>query len=126
MFISTLLGAKRVMKAYAIIALAPPEIKKELDDVTIIYRGIVSLDGVQGDMLLRKKNNKTYNVVWKQDYGEMREIESHDIPSLVKLFDSLMQDMVVRESSKTLAKYYIINQKIEFKSTSFKKAEPVK
>ncbi|MGC8923986.1 MAG: hypothetical protein ACP5H8_02230 [Candidatus Micrarchaeia archaeon] len=125
MFLSTLLGTKRIMAMYSILATAPPEIKREIDDTTIVYRGIVSSDGTEGDLLLRLKGNRVYNVVWKEDYGEVREIERGLLNSLIKLYDSFIQDVVVHEKKNVIDSLHIINQKIELKETKFKKVKPL-
>ncbi|MEM0437943.1 MAG: hypothetical protein QXU54_01440 [Candidatus Micrarchaeia archaeon] len=124
MFISTIYGPKRIATVQAMLAKVPQEIKGELEGTTIIYRGLVSLNGEEGDLLLRKGTHKLYNVVWKQDYGESRELDVNELNLLVKQFDSIMQNVVVRESNKTLEKMYIINTRVELKEREFKKVAP--
>ncbi len=125
MFLSKLVGVKRAMKMHSILNILPREIRDELKNIRIVYRGIVSVDGKEGDLLVRMKNNKLYNVVWQEDYGEVREIDRAYLKSMTKFYDSFIQDLVIHERNKTLSKLYIINQKIMLRSTSFKKVNPI-
>ncbi|MCX8206067.1 MAG: hypothetical protein N3H30_02450, partial [Candidatus Micrarchaeota archaeon] len=84
MFISTIYGPKRTATVQAMLGKIPQEIQKELEGVTIIYRGFVSINGEEGDLLLRRGSTKIYNVVWKQDYGESRELDAHELNLLIK------------------------------------------
>ncbi|MCX8199913.1 MAG: hypothetical protein N3G76_00405 [Candidatus Micrarchaeota archaeon] len=123
MFISTLVGSKKLAKVHSIIGSMPKQVRDELDDVVIIYRGIVSTSGSYGDLLVRKKGHRICNIVWNEGYGEVREMDPLMLDKLVKFYDMFVQEMLVREPRKMLDKVDIINQKIDISpATAFKKA----
>ncbi|MEM3364455.1 MAG: hypothetical protein QXS93_03025 [Candidatus Micrarchaeia archaeon] len=121
MFISTLIGSKRIAKVHSIIGNIPKQIRDELEDAVIIYRGIVSTSGAMGDLLVRKKGHRICNIVWKEGYGEVREMEPDMLDDLIKFYDKFFQEMLVHQPKKTLDKLDIINQKIDLTPTSFSK-----
>jgi len=119
------LGPKRAVKMNEIISRTPKQIREELDDVEIVYRGVVRTDGKEGDLLVRKKPHTIYNVVWKSGYGEVREMDSTMLKELIKFYDVFIQDILVHESKKTLDQLDIINQQVDLKpATAFKKVSP--
>lgn len=125
MFISTFIGPKRAVKMNEIISHIPRQVRDELENVVIVYRGIVSNDGREGDLLVRKKGHRIYNIVWKEDYGEVREMDTAMLSKLIKFYDTFIQDMLVHEPKKTLDRINIINQKIDLKPASaFRKVNP--
>jgi len=125
MFLSTLLPPQRVSKMRNIIGMAPKEIKSEIDEIEIVYRGMVSMDGKEGDLLVRLTGNKVYNIVWKEDYGEMREMDRGMLKQLLKSYDTFIQEMVVRESNRLFKKMYVVNQKVVLRTTPFKGVSPI-
>jgi hypothetical protein len=125
MFISTILGPKRAVKMHELIAKIPKQVRDELEDVVIVYRGVMSADAKEGDLLVRKKEHKVFNIVWKSDYGELREMDSSMLDKLTKFYDVFIQDIIVHENKKTLDQLNIINQKVDLKPASgFKKVNP--
>jgi hypothetical protein len=120
MFISKFTGTKKISELYSILSFIPKSISDELEDLTIVYRGIVQLRGRKGDLLVRVEGDKILNVVWNNQVGEVRQIDRGLLNKYVDSYDEMFKDIVVKESSRTTNKMFVINQKVVLPKGKFK------
>jgi hypothetical protein len=118
MFISKYTGDKKISELERILEFIPRPIFDEIDDLTIVYRGIVQMRGRKGDLLIRVEGDKILNVVWDKNKGEIRQLDRGLLNKYIDSYDELFKDLVVKESSRTLNKMFVINQKVSLVSSS--------
>jgi len=125
MFISKFTGDKKISELFSILSFIPNPVKDELGELSIVYRGIVQLRGRKGDLLVRIEGDKILNVVWDHNNGEIREIDRGLLNKYIDSYDELFKDIVVKESSRTTNKMYVINQKVTIPKNKFKDKNPL-
>jgi hypothetical protein len=125
MFISKFTGAKKISELYSILSFIPKPIYDELEELTIVYRGIVQLRGRKGDLLVRVEGDKILNVVWNNQEGEIRELDRGLLNKYIESYDEMFKDLVIKESSRTVNRMFVINQKVVLPKTKFKDESPL-
>lgn len=125
MFISKFTGDKKIFELFSILSFIPKAVKEELDELNIVYRGIVQMRGRKGDLLVRVEGDKILNIVWDRNQGEIREIDRGLLNKYLDSYDELFKEIVIKESSRTTNKMYVINQKVTIPKNKFKDKNPL-
>lgn len=120
MFISKYTGTKKISELYSILSFIPKSIMENVEEFTIVYRGLVQQRGKKGDLLVRVEGDKVLNIVWNDQMGEIREIDRGLLNKYMGSYDEMFKDLVVKESARTVDKMYVINQKVILKKSKFK------
>lgn len=120
MFISKFTGTKKISELYSILSFVPKSIMDNVDDFVIVYRGLVQQRGRKGDLLVRVEGDKVLNIVWNEQMGEIRELDRGLLNKYMSSYDEMFKDLIVKESTKTVDKMYVINQKVILKKSKFK------
>lgn len=120
MFISKYTGTKKISELYSILSYVPKSIMENVEEFTIVYRGLVQQRGKKGDLLVRVEGDKVLNIVWNDQMGEIREIDRGLLNKYMGSYDEMFKDLVVKESARTVDKMYVINQKVVLKKSKFK------
>lgn len=123
MFISKYTGTKKISELYSILAFVPKPISDELKNLTIVYRGLVQHRGRKGDLLVRVEGDKIYNIVWDMKKGEVRELDRGLLNKYMSSYDEMFKNLVIKESSRTVNKMYVINQKVILPKGKFKEKD---
>jgi hypothetical protein len=123
MFISKFTGTKKISELYSVLAFIPKSISDEIEDLAIVYRGVVQMRGRKGDLLVRVEGDKILNVVWDNQKGEIRSLDRGLLNKYIDSYDDMFKDLIVKESSRTLNKMFIINQKVVLSKTKFKETD---
>ncbi len=121
MFLSRLPPNKRAPKIWGLFDKVPGEIREVLKSAKILYRGVVSNDGSFGDVLIRTPDNRLLNVVWDEDYGEVRELDRSFIRKLITAYDSTVQQYSIHHPQGSLDDLFILNDRMTFKTSKVKK-----
>jgi len=120
MFISKFTGTKKISELYSVLSFVPKSLMDQVGELTIVYRGLVQLRGRKGDLLVRVEGDKLLNIVWTDQVGEIRELDRGLLNKYTDSYDEMFKDLVVKESTRTIDKMYVINQKVVLKKSKFK------
>lgn len=125
MFISKFTGDKKISELFSILSFIPKAVKDELGELNIVYRGIVQMRGRKGDLLIRVEGDKILNIVWDRNHGEIRDIDRGLLNKYIDSYDDMFKELIIKESSRTTNKMYVINQKVTIPKNKFKDKNPL-
>ncbi len=123
MYLSRVPPNKRAPKVWGLIDKLPEELREVLKNSKIIYRGVVDLEGKFGDVLIRDPDNHLLNVIWDEDYGEIRQLDRSFLRKLISTYDATIQQYKIRNPEGSLDDLFILNEKLVFKTRKLRKTK---